>query len=261
MIDLHSHILPGIDDGPADLDAAVALAAAAVEGGVRTIAATPHLRPDHPRVRPTELAGRVGALRDALESAGVDLDVVSGGELDVEYGLAADDRLLRLVTLGGNGLDLLVEAPYGQAPPQLDAQLFELQLRGYRVLLAHPERNPTFLRDPARLTALVERGILLQVTAFALAQGAAGSRSGRFALDLVREGVAHVIASDIHAASGSRGPALRDGFEAAAQVAPERAAWMVGAAPAAILAGEPLPPPPAASRRRARRGWRRSAGR
>jgi protein-tyrosine phosphatase len=246
VIDLHAHVLPGIDDGPYDLHDAVALSAAAVRDGIRTMAATPHIRPDHPGVRPRELEARVESLQLALRRAGVALEVVQGGELDLVLGLDADDEVLRAVSLGGHGTDLLVETPYGAIPPAFDAQLFRLAARGYRLLLAHPERNPTLQRSPERLARIVERGVLLQVTAGALASGAFRSRSRKLALDLVREGLAHVIATDTHAARGSRSPALRAGVKAAARVAPERAEWMVTEAPAAILAGEPLPsaPPP-----------------
>jgi len=252
VIDLHAHMLPAIDDGPGDLRAAVALAAAAARDGVQVVAATPHVRPDHPRVRPAELADRVAELQAAIDGAGIALEIVPGGEVDLMRGLDADEDELRLVSLGGHGSDLLVETPYGALPAMFDDLLFRLKRRGYRILLAHPERNASFQQQPQRLGDLVARGVLLQVTAGTLASPAFRSRSRKLALDLVRDGLAHVIATDAHGASGSRPPALSEGVRAAARVAPARAQWMVTDAPAAILAGEPLPPVPDSRRR----GWR-----
>jgi protein-tyrosine phosphatase len=139
---------------------------------------------------------------------------------------------------------MLVETPYGELPERFEDLLFNLTVRGYRILLAHPERSPTFQRDHRRLGALVERGTLLQLTALSLAESGRRSRSRRLALDLVRHGLAHVIASDMHGPHLAR-PGLRAGVEAAARVDPQRARWMVTDAPAAILAGDPLPRPPA----------------
>jgi protein-tyrosine phosphatase len=228
--------------------AAVRLAGAAAASGVTTMAATPHLRPDFARVRPHELADRVAALRTALAEAGVELDVVAGAEVDLYRGLAADDDELRLASYGQRGTDLLVETPYGALAPDFEDQLFRLAARGYRLLLAHPERSRDFQRKPRRLGALAEGGTLLQVTADTLCGPRSPAR--RLALALVAEGVAHVIASDAHGSVRRAG--LRDGVAAAERVAGSRATWMATAAPAAILAGEPLPSAPPAARRRRR---------
>ena len=253
MIDLHSHVLAGIDDGPGDMEGSIELARAAERDGVRTLAATPHLRADHPAVRLRELADRCAVLNARLEQASIGLTVVPGGEVDVIWAQGASDDDLRLASYGQRGSDLLLETPYGPLPDLFEQMLFGFSLRGFRVLLAHPERNPTLQRDPERLAAMVHRGVLVQVTALSLARSDRGSRSRRPALALVEQGLAHVIASDAHAADW-RAPDLSAGVAAAARVAPARAGWMATEAPAAVLAGEPLPDPPAqAPRRGARR--------
>jgi len=254
VIDLHTHALPGIDDGPPDLAGSLELLRAAAADGTLALAATPHVRADHPEVRPAELAGRVARLASAAADAGLAIELIAGGEVDLHWAQAAGDEDLRAVSFGGRGHDLLLETPYGELPERFDDLLFRLSVRGYRVLLAHPERSRTLQRDPGRLAALVERGTLLQVTAAALASADRRSRSRRLATDLVREGLAHVIASDAHGGHVAR-PGLRAGVVAAERVAPLRAAWMVTDAPAAIVAGEPLPRPPAAPQRPSRR-WR-----
>jgi protein-tyrosine phosphatase len=246
-VDLHSHVLPGIDDGPPDTDGALALARAARDDGVAVLAATPHVRVDHPDVVPSELADRVAALQTALDGAGIAVEIVQGGEVDLFWAADADEAALRAVSYGGRGSDLLVETPYGSLPPVFEEGLFRLTALGYRVLLAHPERSPALRSDAARLEALVRRGVLVQVTAAALVQR---SPARRFATALVRERLAHVIASDAHGAQTVDRAGLGDGVAAAARIDRGLADWMVTEAPAAILAGRPLPAPPAPRPRR-----------
>jgi protein-tyrosine phosphatase len=247
VIDLHTHVLPGIDDGPRDTEGAVALATRAAADGVRVLAATPHVRADHPGVHPEELGERVEHLRGALRAAGVAVEIVGGGEVDIYWAQSATADDLRLVSYGQRGTDLLVETPYGALPERFEQLLFQLRARGLRLLLAHPERSPAFQEEPKRLGELVRQGVLLQVTASTLASPK--RRTHAFVRGLVREGLAHVIASDSHGAGLDRA-GLTTGVAALAKVAPWRARWMVTEAPAAILAGAPLPPPP---RDRARR--------
>jgi protein-tyrosine phosphatase len=242
VIDLHAHVLAGIDDGPAEIEESVALARAAQLDGVRTLALTPHLRDNYPAVVPEELAGRREELARRVAEESVELELVTGGEVDIAWGQRADADALRLVSYGQAGTDLLVETPYGGLPFHFEEMLWKLRAQGFRVLLAHPERNATLQGDPARLRRLVDQGVLVQVTAAALA-GPRGSRSRRFAAAAVSEGMAHVIASDAHGAAAARA-GMSEGVAAAAAIDPARAEWMVTDAPAAILAGAALPPLP-----------------
>jgi protein-tyrosine phosphatase len=255
MLDVHHHLLPGIDDGPAAIEESVEAATRAVADGVHTIAATPHLREDHPDVRPEELAGRCLALAARLTGAGIDLDVVVGAEVDITWARDASDEDLRLASYGQRGRDLLVETPYGHLPSTFEALLFEIQVRGYRLVLAHPERNPTLQADPGRLEELVHRGVLVQLTAGALVGERRSSSSQRLALYLLGRGLAHVIATDGHG-PGRRDASLSDALRAAQARIGEPAASMVTTAPAAILAGEAVVAPPAQASR-TRRWFRR----
>jgi protein-tyrosine phosphatase len=252
VIDLHSHVLPGIDDGPADMSASVALAAAASRDGTATMAATPHLRPDFPNVRPEELAERCRSLAERLGAANVPIEIVSGAELDVRWATEASDDQLRLASFAQRGSDLLVESPYGPITPAFEDALLALAGRGYRIVLAHPERNPSFQTHPQRLERLVAVGVLLQVTTHAVASQERNSRSRWLAQGLVEHNMAHVIASDAHDANDRRPPTLSTAVAAARRLAPLRADWMVTDAPAAVLEGVELPPPP--SSRSVRRG-------
>jgi protein-tyrosine phosphatase len=242
MIDLHAHVLPGLDDGPGDLEGALALLQAAAADGTKVIAATPHLREDYPGVRVEALADAHAHLLARLDGE-LGLEVVLAGEVDLEWAMEATDDQLRLASYGQRGSDMLVETPYGQLPAGFEEMLFRLRTCGYRLLLAHPERSPTLQANPQRLVDLVRGGVLVQVTASSLLQNRRAA-SRRFARFLVREGLVHVLASDAHRAGPDRAPGLSAAVEAARRLAPARAEWMAGAAPAAILAGKPLPPAP-----------------
>jgi protein-tyrosine phosphatase len=247
VVDLHTHVLPGIDDGPPDLEGSLRLCRRLAAEGVRTAAATPHCRSDHPTVVPAELAERCRTLNGALADDGVELDVAPAGEVDLVWGLEASDEELRLVSYGQRGNTLLVETPYGPLPSSFEELLFQLTLKGFRLLLAHPERNPTFQSDLERLGELVRRGTLVQVTASSLVRSPKGSRSASTAHRIVEEGLAHVIASDAHGPAAPDRASLADGAAAAERlVGAERARWLVEDAPGAVLAGEELPPQPAA---------------
>jgi protein-tyrosine phosphatase len=255
VIDLHSHLLPGIDDGARDLEHALELARAAAEQGTRVLAATPHLRADFPDVRPEELTTRCEEMRAAIDDARIELEVVQGGEAGLMWAVNAGDDELRAGSYGGRGRDLLVETPYGPLNDMFEQLLFTLPGRGYRLLLAHPENNPTFQRSPERLHELVDRGVLLQVTARSLIRAERKKGPRPLAESLVRDGYAHVLASDAHSGRQLRPPALGAGAAAATElVGASRARWMVEDAPAAILAGDPLPDPPRAKSAERRRG-------
>ena len=245
MIDLHSHVLPGIDDGPAELAESLSFMRAAGEQGTTILAATPHVRSDHPRVHVDELAERCAELNE-LKSGTSDIRIIPGAEVDIFWAQGATDEDLRLASLGQRGSDLLVETPYGLLPDSFEDMLFRLRVRGFRVLLAHPERNPTFQRDPERLRELAGRGVLLQITLPSVVSRERGSRSRKLAFALVREGLAHNLATDSHSPGEFRPPALREGVRAFEDIAPAYAEWMVTDAAAAILEGEPLPDPPRA---------------
>jgi protein-tyrosine phosphatase len=258
VVDLHCHLLPDVDDGPPTIEEAVALARGLAAEGVRTAAATPHVRDDHPKVVYGELAQRCEALQARLEEEDIALDVVPGGELDLARALDTPDEELKLVSYGQRGTDLLLETPYSPLGSTFEELLFQVQVRGYRLLLAHPERNPTLQEDIARAGHLVERGVLLQLTASSFTRSPRKSRSSRAARAFLKSDLAHVIASDAHGSRHVR-RSLSQGMETARKLAGARADWMANDAPAAILKGEKLPPPPGGHP--AKRRWKRGLSR
>lgn len=255
MIDLHCHILPAVDDGADDIAAALAMARMAVEDGVHTIAATPHVSPSYP-LDPATIEDGVKQLNGALAAEELPLSIRVGGELAATSLTEIDDSDLRRLALGG-GDCLLVESPYVSEVAFFEQLIFDLQLRGFRPMLAHPERSPMFQRDPDRLGGLVARGALCSITAGSML-GAFGERVRRFTRDLLREGMVHDVASDAHDQS-RRPPGLRAGFLALDAELPgilDQMPWFTEECPSASLAGRPLPPrPPALTPRPS--GWRR----
>jgi protein-tyrosine phosphatase len=244
LVDIHAHLIPGIDDGPPDLAQSFEMARAAVEAGIRLIACTPHIRFDFPDVHLTELASRCEDLAARLSGAGIDLEIASGGELALTWALAAADDELRLASYGQRGTDILIEAPMVMAH-NLPAMLAELADRGYRTILAHPERCPDFQRDDALPAQLVEQGVVLQVNAEAVLGNAPRPQS-RLARRFLGDGLAQAIASDGHRGVAWRPvTALAAAADAAAElVGPELARWLTCSVPAAIIAGDELPRAP-----------------
>jgi protein-tyrosine phosphatase len=253
VIDLHSHILPGIDDGAGSIEVALEMARSAVADGVRAIAATPHVRGDYP-TRPGEMEEGVALLRAQLHEAGVPLEVLSGGEIALDFAPVLDDDALRRFGLGGNHRYLLLEMPDVGWPLGLEETLFQLQLRGFTAVLAHPERNDEVQERPGLLERLIQSGTLVQVTA-ASVDGRLGPVARKTALRLVDCEFVHMLASDAHA------PSVRQIGLAGAAGAIANAAlaeWLTEGVPRAIVEGRPLPARP---QRPARRfGLRRRHG-
>lgn len=243
MIDIHSHILPEVDDGTRSLDEARALAISALEDGVTVMAATPHVRTDY-ATTPERMERGVAELRADFARERIPLEVVHGAELAIDrLGVLTPDDLRRF-TLGQNGRYVLLECPYFSSYVELVPAIKALTKAGIAAVVAHPERNPSIQERPDRISALLELGALVQVTAGSI-DGRLGRSAKRTASALVDLGCVHAIASDAH------GPHIREGGLAGAVAAVGDSAlgvYLTEEAPAAILAGESL-----ATRVRARR--------
>jgi protein-tyrosine phosphatase len=240
LIDLHSHVLPGIDDGADDLDEAVAICEAAAADGIEVIAGTPHVRHDYPTT-PERMEAALAELQAAV---GERIRVVSGGELDLdELGRPAEE--LARFGLGGSRA-LLVETPYVGWPLDLAERLFALQVAGFATVLAHPERNRDVQARPELLEPIVAGGTLVQLTA-ASVDGRLGRASRACSVALLERGHAHLVASDAHAPD-VRAVGLSGAVEAIGD--PELARWLTVGVPRAILDGAPIPPRPVVDRPR-----------
>jgi protein-tyrosine phosphatase len=255
VIDLHCHLLPGIDDGPATLDDAVALANAAVAAGTRTVVVTPHVSARYPNDSARIDAARV-ELAERLLAHAIPLELLAGAEVALSHLIDVEPAERTRLGLGGSNW-LLVEPPFSAAVSGIDDIVLELVRSGHRVILAHPERCAAFQTEPRMLYELVDQGVLTSVTAGSLV-GRFGSRVRRFAAELVQAGVVHNVASDAHGTDG-RGPSIaRELDQAGLEWMRE---WLTVEVPRAILSGAPeIPPgpePPEPAQTAHRTWWRR----
>lgn len=252
MIDLHSHILPGIDDGPATLEGSLAFARVATAAGTTTIAATPHVNSRF-QLGPDDLAAlpeRVRDLNAQLAEHEIPLKVVKGAEVSFSRVPELNREQLGVLSLG-EGPCLLVESPYSGVLPMVEELLFSLQAKGVRPVLAHPERCPAFQADPRRVARLVEAGTVCLVNSGSIS-GSFGRAPRALALTLFREGLVHAVSSDSHDHEG-RPPGLLEGLASAERELPglsAEAERLTRDAPAAILAGGRVPAPPRLAARR-----------
>ncbi|HEY7150684.1 MAG TPA: CpsB/CapC family capsule biosynthesis tyrosine phosphatase [Solirubrobacterales bacterium] len=233
MIDLHCHILPGIDDGATDLDDAAAMASQAEGDGIQSICATPHIRHDH-RVPIDELEERVAAVNEELEQRRIGVTVLAGGEVAETRLPELDAGDLRAVALGGGNWILLEPAP-GPLSDSLDGAVRELSAAGFGALIAHPERHLD-ARAHLRLARLVQRGALVQATAAFFEHPEAAPAM----LDLARHGLVHVLGSDSHSAAHGRPVRLSPAIERIGAVESLRRhlGWIAEEAPRGIVQGK-----------------------
>jgi protein-tyrosine phosphatase len=238
VIDLHCHILPGVDDGALDPRDSAGMARQAAADGIEAICATPHIRHDHD-VRIHEVAGRVDALNARLREEGVPVVVLQGGEVAETAVEDLSEEELSRVALGGGHWVLLEPAP-GPLTDSLARRVEHLAERGRRALIAHPERH---LSEDMfeRIAALIAAGALVQATAdfFLRERMAAGMRA------LAEAGLIHVLSSDAHSSHGGRPVHLSAAFEKLREIeslAPH-VEWMAETAPRAIVEGDRLEVP------------------
>lgn len=196
MIDIHNHILPFMDDGAADWEAALAMAQDACKDGISTAIATPH-HANGAYLNPAPTIGHaVQQLNERLQQAGIPLHVLPGQEIRVYADLLTDLEQGQLLTLAGSRY-ILLEMPSSRVPRNMEETCHELLIQGYVPVIAHPERNAEVAENPSRLERLIELGALGQVTSQSLA-GVFGSKLQKLSFELCRRNAVHVIASDAH---------------------------------------------------------------
>jgi protein-tyrosine phosphatase len=236
-VDLHFHLLPGVDDGPCDMAASLELARAAVADGTGTVVATPHVRADLGLTDAVEIHARVLQLRFALSAERIPLDVRCGGELGHDMVARMRQTELELLAQGPPGARwLLVETPFDGIGPDFHVATAELRDRGFGVLVAHPERSAdASLDDASGLRAELRAGSLSQINALSLA-GGHGEDACSAAWELVAEGLISVVASDAH--GPTRPPALSLARRTLLEVGVSRpvTAELVGSTPHRLMA-------------------------
>lgn len=224
FVDIHCHVLPRIDDGAADLEAALAMARMAVDDGIGVIIATPHQLGNFGFNRGDLIRQRVREFQCELNNASIPLQVLPGADVRIEDGmldLLASGEVLTLADLGRH---VLLELPHELYFP-LDGLVDHLARRGMTGVLSHPERNAGLLRRPELLAPLVDGGCLMQVTAGSLV-GTFGPESQRLAEWMLAHGLVHFIATDAHSPRNRR-PLLRRAFERVAEFVDEATAHLL----------------------------------
>lgn len=232
-MDIHSHILPGVDDGAADIAEALAIAERAVANGVSVIAATPHFAEGFFRPEAAVIAQRLEELRSMVRTAGLSLQVMSGAEVRISPSLLSWLKRGEVPTLGDNRF-LLLELPFDCIPRQSSSVVSELAAQGITSVLAHVERNIDIQRDPAKLSDFLEQGCLVQVNSTSLT-GSLGHSAQVTACTLLKTRQVHVIASDSHDAK-NRYPNFKEAHRMASDVVgPAEAVRMLRDTPSMIL--------------------------
>jgi len=236
LIDLHCHILPGIDDGAVDLGVSLDMARASVADGVSVLACTPHILPGlYHNVGP-QIISAIQQLQDALEKNDIPLRLVAGADVHMVPDLVEGLRSGRLLSLAGSRY-VLIEPPHHTAPPQLESFFFSMLVEGFVPVLTHPERLKWLPHRYESIRQLVRAGVWMQITSGSLA-GAFGRNAQYWAHRMLDEGCVHLLATDAHDTQ-RRPPDLRRGRDlAAARVGIEEAEHLVVTRPRGVVENE-----------------------
>jgi protein-tyrosine phosphatase len=257
--DLHSHILPGFDDGASDDAEFMDMACAAARGGTVRMAATPHYDLDNPVLELDAVATAVKEYGERLRVEGIGLELIPGVEVRINaglYSLAREGTDLEQLALGVGRRYVLSDLPIIDMPSATAEILFQVQLCGCVPILAHPERNRYLAIRPAEVRELVDRGVEIQVNGGSLL-GVYGSTAMRSAFAMLDEGMVRLVASDAHSRDGRRADLSAAASIIAQRLGDEAVRILLEINPERALAGEPLLDTVAGAQRLPGRGRRR----
>lgn len=233
MIDLHCHLLPGIDDGAPDIETALEMARVAVADGIQITACTPHIYPGMYDNSGPDILRRVDDLQVALDDAGIALKLVAGCDAHITASMVAELRSGHIPTLAGSRY-FLFEPPHHVAPPRLEETVMATVAAGYHPIITHPERLTWIEAHYDIMARLAAAGVWMQITAGAVI-GRFGKRSQFWAERMLDEGLVHLLATDAHNLR-NRKPRMAEAVEAVAARLGERAAMdMVLTRPRLVL--------------------------
>ena len=245
MIDLHSHILPGLDDGATDLEVAVAMARAFVADGVEVVACTPHILPGLYHNSGPQIRQAVARLQHVLDDKDIPLRLIPGADNHIIPDFVAGLRTGHLLTLGDTRY-VLVEPPHHVAPARLEELFFDIRVAGFVPILTHPERLTWIRSQYAMMARLAQSGVWMQITAGSLS-GSFGREARYWAERLLEDGYTHILATDAHDLR-RRPPDLSRGRDLAARrVGDAEAENLVSIRPAGIVSNHQpaeMPAPP-----------------
>lgn len=211
MIDIHTHILPGIDDGATNEDSAIAMAQQAVNSGINTVIATPHHKNRMYDNEKSFIEKDVTRLNALFKTHNVPLDVKAGQEVRIFGEIVEDYKKGEIQTLNDSKY-LLLEFPSDEVPHYTEQLIFDIQRAGMTPIIAHPERNRDLYRDPNKLYELVSQGALAQLTSGSLT-GEFGKEIRKVSHDMLKHNLIHFIASDAHNTDTRSFTTLRDAYD------------------------------------------------
>ena len=212
IVDLHCHILPNLDDGPAGLGEALRMARMAVQDGITDVVATPHTSNGIYSNKAEDVISAVKIFRQALDREQIPLQIHPGSEVHIHVELIQNIESMSILTFGNEKRYVLLELPQFNLPLMTDLLINELKCAGITPVIAHPERNQVLCSDPGRLARWIREGAVAQLTAGSLT-GELGRRVQKTAEYMVKHKLAHLIASDGHN-DGVRSPILSKGYKA-----------------------------------------------
>jgi protein-tyrosine phosphatase len=222
MIDLHNHILPGLDDGADDWQQSIAMARMAREDGITGIVCTPHWVPGKYENTRADIIARTAELKNHLDENKIELKIYPGAELRLDISLPEKIASGELITINDNRTYALIELPEESIPDNLEDFLWHLALKNIKPILSHVERQPLLHGNPERLFKLVEMGILTQITAASLLEQFT-PKIRDFSLMLLEHRLVHMLVTDSHGLH-VRSPKLFAGYEVVKNIIGEEAA-------------------------------------
>jgi len=239
MIDIHSHILPAIDDGSRSLDESIEMGRQSVAGGTTTIYATPHVYTHADFAKSDTYPEKVADLQAVFDKEGVPLKIIQGAEVFPMMEILGALDAGHALTLGGKRKHMLLDLPLGQSPTILDQLTFELLANGITPILAHPERTMPVHESLDVLIPYLERGVLVQVNAGSL-YGRYGPQAKKRANEILTRRWAQFLASDMHR-PGSHGPIIKYGLSKIETLTASYIEEITVTNPGYVLAGKSIP--------------------
>lgn len=223
MVDIHCHILPGLDDGAETEKQALAMCAIAAHDGIKTIVATPHTGNGVYSITARDVRSGVERLNKLLKGKGIALTILPGHDAHIQSTLIEDIKQGKVLTINDAKRYIILELPVHSVPSYVKEVITKLKSNGITGIISHPERNIQIQKDTRALKRLVTAGALTQITALSLT-GGFGEVAGDTAVTLLKQGLAHIIATDAHSVD-KRPPVLSEAVKEAGRIIGERNAW------------------------------------
>lgn len=239
MIDIHTHILPGIDDGAKTIEQSLLMVKQGEKAKITTICATPHILQQITPQLEEKIHHSFDLLKTRIRQAGIKVYVALGSEIYVREDINSLKEF-NFFTLNNTGRYLLMELPWGQFPPHVDRIVFELQLEGRIPIIAHPERSIITKKQLVNVENLVQKGALMQINAGSLL-GFFGKKIKRMTEELLRRDLVHFLASDAHDHLSSSIEILPQALTCASKIiGREKAEKLVVSNPRQVIQGKKL---------------------